>query len=54
MTVKREGAGRRTVQVEVEVSGGPAEVWQAIATGPEISTWFVPPEFEFAMECPSR
>ncbi|MGY1590797.1 SRPBCC domain-containing protein [Geodermatophilus sp. SYSU D00708] len=31
---------------EIEVPGDPAEVWQAIATGPGISTWFVPAEVE--------
>jgi len=46
MSVKKEDSGRRSVQVEVEVPGTPEEVWQAIATGPGISSWFVPAEFE--------
>ena len=46
MSVKKEASGRRWVQVEVEVTGTPEEVWQAIATGPGISSWFVPAEFE--------
>jgi uncharacterized protein YndB with AHSA1/START domain len=46
MSVKIEDSGRRSVQVEVEVPGTPQEVWQAIATGPGISSWFVPAEFE--------
>ncbi len=46
MSVKKEASGRRSVQVEVEVPGTPEEVWQAIATGPGISSWFVPTEFE--------
>ena len=46
MSVKKEANGRRSVQVEVEVPGTPEEVWQAIATGPGISSWFVPTEFE--------
>jgi uncharacterized protein YndB with AHSA1/START domain len=46
MSVKKDPSGRRTVQVEVEVPGTPEEVWQAIATGPGISCWFVPTEFE--------
>jgi uncharacterized protein YndB with AHSA1/START domain len=46
MSVKKEASGRRSVQVEVEVPGTPEEVWQAIATGPGISAWFVPAEFE--------
>jgi uncharacterized protein YndB with AHSA1/START domain len=46
MSVKKEASGRRSVQVEVEVPGTPEEVWQAIATGPGISSWFVPAQFE--------
>jgi uncharacterized protein YndB with AHSA1/START domain len=46
MSVKKEPSGRRSIQVEVEVPGTPEEVWQAIATGPGISAWFVPAEFE--------
>ncbi len=45
MSVQREPSGRRSIQVEVEVPGTPEEVWQAIATGPGISSWFVPAEF---------
>ena len=46
MSVKKEASGRRSVQVEVEVPGTPEEVWQAIATGPGISSWFVAAEFD--------
>jgi uncharacterized protein YndB with AHSA1/START domain len=46
MSVKKEASGRRSVQVEVEVPGTPEEVWQAIATGPGISSWMMPTEFE--------
>lgn len=46
MSVKIEASGRRSVQVEVEVPGTPEEVWQAIGTGPGITSWFVPTEFE--------
>ena len=42
MSVKKDASGRRSVQVEVEVPGTPEEVWQAIATGPGVSSWFVP------------
>ena len=45
MSVKHDGSGRRWVEVEVEVPGTPDEVWQAIATGPGVSSWFVPTEF---------
>jgi hypothetical protein len=46
VSVKKEVSGRRSVQVEIEVPGTPEEVWQAIATGPGISSWFVPTEFK--------
>ena len=46
MSVKKDANGRRSVTVEFEVPGTPEEVWQAIATGPGISSWFVPTEFE--------
>ena len=46
MPVKKDPDGRRSVQAEVEVPGTPEEVWQAIATGPGISSWFVPTEVE--------
>src|SRR3712207_7585820 len=45
-TLFRSESGRRSVEAEVEVPGTPEEVWQAIATGPGISTWFVPTEVE--------
>src|SRR5262245_2071994 len=46
MSVKQEANGRRSLEVEFEVPGTPEEVWQAIATGPGISSWFVPSEVE--------
>lgn len=46
MPVKKDASGRRSVQAEVEVQGTPEEVWEAIATGPGISSWFVPSEIE--------
>lgn len=42
MSVKKDANGRRSIQVEIEVAGTPEEVWKAIATGPGISSWFVP------------
>ena len=46
MSVKKDASGRRQVQDEVEVPGTPDEVWRAIATGPGISSWFVPTRSE--------
>jgi uncharacterized protein YndB with AHSA1/START domain len=46
MPVKKHASGRRSVQAEVEVPGTPEQVWAAIATGPGISSWFVPSEVD--------
>ena len=46
MPVKKDSTGRRFVQAEVEVPGTPDDVWQAIATGPGISSWFVPTQVD--------
>ncbi|MCC2670540.1 MAG: hypothetical protein K0Q72_3011 [Armatimonadetes bacterium] len=46
MPVKKEPSGRRSVQAEVEVPGSPEQVWAAIASGPGISSWFVPTQLE--------
>jgi uncharacterized protein YndB with AHSA1/START domain len=46
MPVKKDPTGRRSVEASVEVPGTPEEVWQAIATGPGISSWFVPSKVE--------
>lgn len=46
MSVKIDPSGRRWIQVEAEVPGTPEQVWQAIATGPGISSWFVPTDLE--------
>ncbi len=40
------GGTGRVIDVSVEVPGTPEEVWEAIATGPGISSWFVPHEVE--------
>ena len=46
MSVKKEANGRRSVAIEVEVPGTPEDVWQAIASGPGVSSWFVPTEID--------
>jgi uncharacterized protein YndB with AHSA1/START domain len=37
-----DAPGFRSIRLEVEVPGTPGEVWDAVATGPGISSWFVP------------
>lgn len=46
MPVRKDPSGRRFVEAEVEVPGTPEQVWDAIATGSGISSWFVPSEVE--------
>jgi uncharacterized protein YndB with AHSA1/START domain len=46
MPVNKDPSGRRSVQAETEVPGTPEEVWEAIATGPGITSWFVPSQVE--------
>jgi uncharacterized protein YndB with AHSA1/START domain len=46
MPVQKDPSGRRFISVETEVPGTPEEVWQAIATGPGLTAWFVPTRLE--------
>lgn len=46
MPVKKDPSGRRSVEAEVEVPGTPDDVWKAIASGPGITSWFVPSTVE--------
>jgi uncharacterized protein YndB with AHSA1/START domain len=46
MPVTKDALGRRSVQLEIEVPGTPEDVWNAIATGRGISSWFVPTDVE--------
>lgn len=36
----------RSIDLSVEVPGSPQEVWETIATGPGIGSWFIPMEVE--------
>jgi uncharacterized protein YndB with AHSA1/START domain len=46
MPVKKEESGRRSVTASAEVPGSPEQVWEAIASGPGITAWFVPTEVD--------
>ena len=46
MSIEYGASGRRSIQVEAEVPGSPEQVWEAIATGPGIGSWFYPAELE--------
>lgn len=42
----RKDASTRRIELTFELPGSPEQVWRAIATGPGISSWFVPSEVE--------
>lgn len=42
MSSERPDETGRVIDLEVEVPGTPEQVWEAIATGPGISSWFIP------------
>jgi uncharacterized protein YndB with AHSA1/START domain len=42
MPTHDDAQGTRSLRLEVEVPGTPEQVWEAIATGPGITAWFVP------------
>lgn len=46
MPLKKDGIGKRSVAMELELPGTPEEVWQAMATGPGYAAWFVPATIE--------
>jgi uncharacterized protein YndB with AHSA1/START domain len=46
MPTQKDPSGRRFIAVETEVPGTPEEVWQAIATGPGVTAWFVPTQID--------
>ena len=46
MSHPHQAATTRTIDLSVEVPGSPEEVWAAIATGPGISSWFIPHQVE--------
>ncbi len=48
MSVKKDSSGRHFIDFEIELPGTPDDVWQALATGPGMSAWFVPARFEEA------
>jgi uncharacterized protein YndB with AHSA1/START domain len=46
MPIKKDGTGKRWVEMELLVPGTPEEVWRALATGPGTSAWFIKTEIE--------
>lgn len=46
MPIKKDGNGKRWVEMELVVPGTPEQVWQAMATGPGYTGWFVRAEVE--------
>jgi uncharacterized protein YndB with AHSA1/START domain len=46
MAIKKDGTGKRWVEMELLVPGTPEQVWQAMATGPGNAAWFIKGEIE--------
>jgi len=46
MPIKKDGTGKRWVELELLTSGTPEQVWQALATGPGNAAWFTRGEIE--------
>lgn len=53
MPVKKDGTGKRWVEMELLVPGTPEQVWQAMATGPGNAAWFVKGEIDRGWEASS-
>jgi uncharacterized protein YndB with AHSA1/START domain len=46
MPIKKDGRGKRWVEMELLVPGTPEQVWQAMATGEGNAGWFIQAEIE--------
>jgi uncharacterized protein YndB with AHSA1/START domain len=46
MPIKKDGKGKRWVEMEFVTAGTPEQVWQAMATGPGYAAWFTKAEIE--------
>lgn len=46
MSESSESSEKKVIDLSVEVAGTPEEVWDAIATGPGITSWYVPTTVE--------
>jgi uncharacterized protein YndB with AHSA1/START domain len=46
MPIKKDGTGKRWVELELLTPGTPEQVWQALATGPGNTAWFTRAEIE--------
>jgi uncharacterized protein YndB with AHSA1/START domain len=42
MSTEHDDQRTRAIELDVEVPGTPEEVWEAVASGPGITAWFVP------------
>jgi uncharacterized protein YndB with AHSA1/START domain len=46
MPIKKDGKGKRWVEMEFVTPGTPEQVWRAMATGPGYAAWFTKAEIE--------
>jgi uncharacterized protein YndB with AHSA1/START domain len=49
-TERDDPRGTRAIELDVEVPGTPEEVWEAVASGPGITAWFVPARVDGRVE----
>ncbi len=46
MPIKKDGSGKRWVEMDLVLPGTPEQVWDAMATGPGMAAWFTRGEVE--------
>ena len=46
MPIKKDGTGKRWVEMEVVLPGTPEQIWEVMATGPGYAAWFMRAEIE--------
>ena len=46
MPLKKDAAGNRSVEMQLELAATPEQVWQAMATGQGYAAWFVPADID--------
>ncbi len=46
MAIRKDGSGKRWVEMDVVLPGTPEQVWHAMATGPGLASWFINAQVE--------
>jgi hypothetical protein len=50
MSITTDGSGRRCVSLSIAAAGTVEEAWQAVASGPGLSSWWVPTEAQLGFD----